>query len=67
MLKTRMPYLCQQCHQDSLNHSNTAFGRQSLPGGATAGNAQRVVGNSCVNCHMKVHGSNHPSGARLQR
>ena len=74
MLKTRMPYLCQQCHQDANNHSNIAFGRQSLPGGSAFNGAvaatqqgQRVVGNSCVNCHMKVHGSNHPSGARLQR
>ena len=74
MLKTRMPYLCQQCHQDATNHSNIAFGGQSLPGGASfntiAGGrnqGQRVVGNSCTNCHMKVHGSNHPSGARFQR
>jgi len=63
MLKVRMPYLCQQCHQDANNHSNTAFGAQSLAGA----NSQRMVGASCTNCHMKVHGTNHPSGARLQR
>ncbi len=31
------------------------------------GQAERLVGNACANCHMKIHGSNHPSGARLQR
>jgi DmsE family decaheme c-type cytochrome len=64
MLKARMPYLCEQCHQ-TTNHSNTAYsGTSIVPSSATA---QRVLGNSCVNCHSKVHGSNHPSGARLQR
>lgn len=65
MLKTRMPYLCQQCHQ--TGHSSTAFGAEVLPGGPSTTNALRVVGNACANCHMKIHGSNHPSGARLQR
>jgi len=64
MLKVRMPYLCQQCHQDS-GHANAVYsGNQLTPAGA---NTERFVGNSCANCHMKVHGSNHPSGARLQR
>lgn len=65
MLKTRMPYLCQQCHQTA--HGSTAFGAEVLPGGPSTANAHRVVGNSCTNCHMKIHGTNHPSGARLQR
>lgn len=68
MLKVRMPYLCQQCHMDASNHSDDAYGGNSLPGRPNAaGNAQRLVGNSCANCHVRIHGSNHPSGARLQR
>ena len=66
MLKVRQPFLCQQCHQTTgANHSATAYSASSLPIGS--GTAHRVLGNSCANCHMKVHGSNHPSGARLQR
>jgi hypothetical protein len=26
-----------------------------------------VFGQSCLNCHSKVHGSNHPSGLYLMR
>jgi DmsE family decaheme c-type cytochrome len=64
MLKVRQPYLCQQCHQ-SVNHSTPAFSGTNLnPANA---NAQRVIARSCANCHTKVHGTNHPSGARFQR
>lgn len=35
MLKARMPYLCQQCHQTALS-SSIAFSGTSLPGGASA-------------------------------
>ncbi|MCK9380959.1 MAG: DmsE family decaheme c-type cytochrome [Sulfuritalea sp.] len=65
MLKVRMPYLCQQCHQDSGHPNGVYSGNQLEPAGV--GTASRLVANSCANCHMKVHGSNHPSGARLQR
>jgi DmsE family decaheme c-type cytochrome len=65
MLKVREPYLCQQCHSTS-GHSNTAMtGIGTNPADNTI--ALRMLGRSCTNCHMKVHGSNHPSGARLQR
>jgi DmsE family decaheme c-type cytochrome len=69
MLKVRAPYLCQQCQSTTTTHSNPAFSGSSLPGGpaATVGQGQRILGNACANCHMKVHGTNHPSGARLQR
>jgi hypothetical protein len=26
-----------------------------------------LLGRNCMNCHPKIHGSNHPSGARLTR
>jgi DmsE family decaheme c-type cytochrome len=63
MLKVRAPYLCQQCHMNS-GHPSTAYSAATF---ATAANADRVLGKSCVNCHAKIHGSNHPSGARLHR
>ncbi|MCM2288499.1 MAG: DmsE family decaheme c-type cytochrome [Sulfuritalea sp.] len=67
MLKVRQPYLCQQCHSTQIGHSNVAFSGSSLPDGALSNQGHRILGNSCANCHMKVHGTNHPSGARLQR
>lgn len=67
MLKARMPYLCQQCHVNPFHPSTLYSGRQ-LPGGQPGNiDMSRMVGQSCANCHTKVHGSNHPSGARFTR
>jgi DmsE family decaheme c-type cytochrome len=63
LLVARMPYLCMQCHLSPMHGSNL-FSGSNLP--PSTGGAQ-MLGDSCANCHMKVHGSNHPSGARLTR
>lgn len=65
MLKVRMPQLCQNCHQDA-NHSNLALSGTALVPNSFNGSGF-MLGRQCANCHMKVHGTNHPSGARLQR
>jgi DmsE family decaheme c-type cytochrome len=64
MLKARGPFLCQQCHQAS-GHPSTAYGSNNLPGRGTP--SVYVVNGNCMNCHSQVHGSNHPSGAKLMR
>jgi DmsE family decaheme c-type cytochrome len=35
--------------------------------GAGRGISRFVMGEACMNCHTKVHGTNHPSGAKLMR
>lgn len=63
------PQLCQQCHS-SVSGTNIRshigrfldYGNQS-----DAGVNRFVVGSNCANCHSQVHGSNHPSGPKLQR
>lgn len=70
MLKVRQPYLCQQCHQtrSHASHPYSGDGLQDLAGTSSPSrNSFRFLGQSCTNCHAKVHGSNHPSGARFQR
>jgi|APFre7841882724_1041349.scaffolds.fasta_scaffold01208_10 DmsE family decaheme c-type cytochrome len=80
LLKARGPYLCQQCHINA-QHPSTAYTGNNLPtfpgapgsparqpvfpGGGFAGD--KMLGQNCMNCHPKVHGSNHPSGARFTR
>lgn len=61
-LKLRPPYLCQNCHA-GWGHTKSIFDASNL----IAGEPQRLIGKSCINCHGMIHGSNHPSGARLQR
>jgi len=65
LLTKSPPLLCQQCHS-SAGHPSVARTSKSLPGG-TSGGSIYVVGGSCSNCHSQVHGSNHPSGAKLMR
>ncbi|MDJ0653793.1 MAG: DmsE family decaheme c-type cytochrome [Xanthomonadales bacterium] len=64
LLVTARPVLCQQCHS-AIGHVNELITRGNLASGP--GRDPRGIGRSCSNCHVQVHGSNHPSGARLQR
>lgn len=67
LLKTKPPYLCQQCH-DFTQHPGTAYSGRGLPvaaGGVAP--AQQQLLRACLNCHTQVHGSNHPSGSRNTR
>jgi DmsE family decaheme c-type cytochrome len=63
LLTARGPALCQQCHAVAF-HPSVPYGSQGLPGGSAN---QNLLGKNCLNCHSQVHGSNHPSGARLTR
>jgi DmsE family decaheme c-type cytochrome len=61
LLISRPPFLCQQCHMAADHSSQLSDGNSLLPG------TVNLSAGSCLNCHSKVHGSNHPSGARLTR
>ena len=56
MLKLSAPRLCQTCHIGALH-----------PSEARLAGSRFVRGSSCLQCHSKVHGSNHPSGSFLTR
>ena len=63
MLSMRGPMLCQSCHSQS-GHPSLPQDASGLPSGTPS---QYLLGRNCMNCHTQVHGSNHPSGARLMR
>ena len=76
LLKVRAPWLCQECH--SGDHGKNIYSGANLPGGnATTINGLQGPANrsppaqlnarACMNCHVLVHGSNHPAGAKFQR
>lgn len=65
LLKARQPWLCQQCHS-SPRHPSLAYSGVQLLGGSGSPAVQMPL-RGCANCHSRVHGSNHPSGARLLR
>jgi len=65
LLTKNPPLLCQQCHT-TAGHPSVARTGAALPGGTEGGSGFLVAG-SCTNCHVQVHGSNHPAGAKLMR
>lgn len=67
LLTTSIPFLCQECHAQLglVNHPTTLQSRANLPGGVRPD--ERIANRGCVNCHVQIHGSNHPSGARFHR
>lgn len=63
MLTRRAPLLCQQCHS-RMGHPSIGRTGDDLPSGQPSA---FLLSGSCMNCHSQVHGSNHPSGATLNR
>jgi DmsE family decaheme c-type cytochrome len=56
LLITKGPSQCVTCHQYGGHINQFRYNRVSTP-----------YGNGCVNCHVAIHGSNHPSGPKLTR
>lgn len=68
LLKSRPPFLCQDCHASSGHPTQFA----GLPTGRTTSNAVLgAVGRGCLNCHTNIHGSNStqnsPTAGRFRR
>jgi DmsE family decaheme c-type cytochrome len=67
LLVTIPPFLCQRCHAQTggFGHPNDLLTSGNLA--AAADPDERILNGGCVNCHVQIHGSNHPSGARFHR
>jgi DmsE family decaheme c-type cytochrome len=76
LTKQKLPNLCWNCHLTGSGHFgsgdnfSTQKGVQVAPPGAPSGFPtmnSRFIERSCRMCHVKLHGSNHPSGAYFGR
>lgn len=72
LLKSRPPFLCEECHNGPHQSATPAAGNVAgIQGGLTAAAGKPVspgyAARSCMNCHVMVHGSNSPSGSLLHR
>ena len=67
LLVSPAPFLCNQCHDQpgAFGHPNDLLTRGNLASGTFPDS--RILNRGCVNCHVQIHGSNHPSGARFHR
>lgn len=61
MLVAKRAFLCQRCHAGT-RHPSTLYDATDI----TNGN-NRIVGQTCQDCHSNIHGSNHPSGKFFYR
>jgi DmsE family decaheme c-type cytochrome len=60
LLKTRPPFLCQQCHEPTGHRGGVA----SLNGTSTGAN---TAARGCLNCHTQIHGTNNPANISNER
>jgi len=67
LLNKQGPQLCQQCHSGADFRGGRHIGTFLDDAITDTQRARFRIGQNCANCHSKVHGSNHPSGAALQR
>jgi DmsE family decaheme c-type cytochrome len=77
LLKSRPPFLCQECHDGVHNSKSPAAGNAAGYQGGLAGTnatgsaylypSTQAAARGCMNCHAMVHGSNSPAGAFLHR
>ncbi|MBI4615349.1 MAG: DmsE family decaheme c-type cytochrome [Planctomycetes bacterium] len=65
LLTANLPYLCQRCHDMGNQHPGTLYGLQHGLAGDSP--SARFFGRSCINCHTRIHGSNHPMGRAFHR
>lgn len=68
LLKARPPLLCSECH-DGPHNSKVPYGPAAAgsKAGLTVMPTENAASRGCMNCHVMVHGSNHPAGALLHR
>jgi DmsE family decaheme c-type cytochrome len=69
LLKSRAPFMCQECH-DGTHASGTPAGVNTAgtQGGLTGvAPSKNLVGRACLSCHSQIHGTNSPVGGYLQR
>ena len=76
MLAQKAPNLCWNCHLTGSGHFgsgdlySTEKGVPVAPAGAPSGYPtvnSRFIERACRTCHVKIHGTNHPSGAYFVR
>ena len=67
LLIRQAPQMCQQCHEEIRGQGSRHVRRFLDFYDADPNRSRFIVGESCMNCHSQVHGSNHPSGANLLR
>jgi len=66
LLKWRVPFLCQQCHE-ATSPATHQGNIPALAGGGTFAGASITLARGCLNCHTNIHGGNNPANSSGSR
>jgi DmsE family decaheme c-type cytochrome len=66
LLRTRQPFLCQQCHEPTSHRGNFASTTAGRPGSNESGQGVTMA-RACLNCHTNIHGTNNPRDVSNER
>lgn len=58
LLVSKVPQICQSCHNTGSGHTSRAYNLQHSFGGAATANKNKFFAQGCLNCHGNIHGSN---------
>ena len=67
LLKTRMPFLCQQCHEPTSHRGNVPGVINATPYDNAPQSRGITQGRACTNCHTNIHGGNSPTNNSAAR
>lgn len=60
LLSSKVPQLCQNCHEWT-QHPTTIYNKFETFQGTATSRKNRMIARSCLNCHSNIHGSNAPA------
>lgn len=61
LLKSRPPFLCQQCHEATSHRGNIPGLTGPSNSSTAAGGRQITNARACLNCHTSIHGGSNPT------
>jgi len=67
LLKARLPFLCQQCHEPTSHRGNIPGFSNGTPYDNGPQSRGITQGRACANCHLNVHGGSSPTNNAAAR
>ncbi len=67
LLKVRMPFLCQECHEPTSHRGNVPGLVNATPYDNNPQSRGITQGRACLNCHLNIHGGSSPTNNSAAR
>lgn len=67
LLKVRMPFLCQECHEPTSHRGNVPGFVNANPYDNQPQSRGITQGRACTNCHLNIHGGSSPTNNSAAR